>query len=117
MLELRGQGQISCRYRSTRSAPARLTWGWIPAHPSTFLAHRVYDRVGLYRSDSWLAADYEFAVRAFTKAKIRYRHLPEVVVSMRAEGLSTSGFASKISVNQECVRACRATSPDRSNTV
>jgi glycosyltransferase involved in cell wall biosynthesis len=99
--------KITRRYRSTRFAPARLAWGWMPAHPGTFLARRVYDRVGLYRTDFRLAADYEFAVRAFTKAKIRYHHLPEVVVSMRAGGLSTSGFASKLLINQECVRACR----------
>ena len=99
--------KITRRYRSTRFAPGRLAWGWMPAHPGTFLARRVYDRVGLYRTDFRLAADYEFAVRAFTKAKIQYCHLPEVVVCMRTGGLSTSGFASKLLINRECVRACR----------
>lgn len=99
--------RITRRYRSTRFAPSKLAWGWMPAHPGTFLARSVYDRVGLYRTDFRLAADYEYAVRAFTKIGIRYRHLPEVVVRMRAGGLSTSGFASKMLINRECVRACR----------
>lgn len=99
--------RIMRRYRSTRFRPGRLAWGWMPAHPGTFLAKRVYDRVGQYRTDYRLAADYEYAVRAFAKARVRYRHLPEVVVRMRAGGLSTSGFASKMLINRECVRACR----------
>ncbi|VVS98411.1 Glycosyl transferase family 2 [Sphingomonas sp. EC-HK361] len=99
--------RITRRYRSTRFAPGKLAWGWMPAHPGTFLARGVYDRIGLYRTDFRLAADYEYAVRAFTKARIRYRHLPEVVVRMRAGGLSTSGLSSKLLINRECVRACR----------
>jgi len=95
------------RYRSARFSPARLAWGWMPAHPALFLRRSVVDRVGKFRTDYRIAGDFEFIIRAFYQANLRYRHLSQVFVNMQTGGVSTAGLRSKILLNQEVLRACR----------
>ena len=95
------------RYESRQFRPARIPWGWMPAHPAMFLTREAYVRVGEYRTDYRIAADFEFVVRAFAKARLRYVHLPEILVKMRVGGVSTAGIRAKWTINRECIRACR----------
>lgn len=95
------------RYRSDRFSPSRLAWGWMPAHPGFFLKREVAQRVGLFKTDYRIAGDYEFVVRAFHGHKLRYRHLPRVLVHMQAGGASNNGWRAKVLLNQEVLRACR----------
>lgn len=95
------------RYRSDRFTPARLSWGWMPAHPALFLHKNVVQRVGRFKTDYRIAGDFEFIIRAFHGHTLRYRHLPEVLVRMQVGGASTSGWRAKILLNQEVLRACR----------
>ncbi len=94
-------------YDSSRFHPRRLRYGWMPAHP-TFLAKReLYEKWGLYSLSYRIAADYEMMVRLFHKAGASYVYLPEVVVEMRAGGVSTGGLRNSWVLNREIVRACR----------
>lgn len=95
------------RYRSDRFKPERLAWGWMPAHPGLFLHRAVVDRVGNFKIDYKIAGDFEFIVRAFHGRKLRYRHLPEIVVNMQTGGASTAGLRSTVLLNKEVLRACR----------
>lgn len=95
------------RYRSSRFSPARLAWGWMPAHPALFMRRRVFQRVGPFRTDYRIAGDYEFVARAFRSGQLCYRHLPEVVVHMRVGGVSTGGLRNTLLLNREVLRACR----------
>lgn len=95
------------RYRSDHFTPARLAWGWMPAHPALFLSKEVVQRVGRFKTDYLIAGDFEFVVRAFHGQPLRYRHLPEILVHMQTGGASTSGYRAKIRLNQEVLRACR----------
>lgn len=95
------------RYRSDRFTPERLAWGWMPAHPALFLRKKVIQRVGRFRTDYRIAGDFEFIVRAFHGHALRYEHVPEVLVHMQTGGASTSGWRSKVLLNQEVLRACR----------
>jgi glycosyltransferase involved in cell wall biosynthesis len=95
------------RYRSERFSPARLAWGWMPAHPALFLSKEVVSRVGRFKTDYRIAGDFEFIVRTFHGHDLRYRHFPEVLVRMQTGGVSTSGWRAKIRLNQEVLRACR----------
>lgn len=97
----------SRRYRSRRFSPARIGWGWMPAHPSLFLRRRLFDRFGLYRTDYRIAGDYELVARFFKNGQIAYRYLPEVLVKMRTGGVSTGGWKNTLLLNQEVLRACR----------
>lgn len=99
--------QIVRRYRSDRFHPSRLAFGWMPAHPALFLSRAVVQRVGRFKIDYRIAADFEYIIRIFYGHDLRYRHLPEVLVHMQTGGVSTNGWRSKILLNREVLRACR----------
>lgn len=99
--------KIIRRYRSDRFTPARLAWGWMPAHPAMFIRSRIYRKYGGFRTDLRIAGDFDFIARAFGKGEVSYRHVPEIFVKMRAGGVSTSGWRSKVLLNKEVLKACR----------
>ena len=100
-------GKTIRRYRSARFSPARIAWGWMPAHPTLFLQRAVFDTYGLYKTDFRIAGDYEFIARIFKSGALRYRYLAEVLVRMSSGGISTGGWRNTIRLNQEVLRACR----------
>ena len=102
--------QIVRYYRSNRFHPKRLRYGWMPAHPTFVVKRELYQKWGLYLLDYRIAADYEMMVRLLYRAGATYTYLPEVVVKMRAGGVSTSGLRSSWVLNREIVRACRENS-------
>ncbi len=95
------------RYRSNRFTPARLAWGWMPAHPALFLHRSVIDRVGRFNTTYQIAGDYEFVIRAFHGHALRYAYVPNVLVRMQTGGVSTAGWRAKVRLNNEVLRACR----------
>ncbi len=96
------------RYRSATFSPARLAWGWMPAHPAMFVRTRLFQEVGPFRIDYRIAGDYEWIVRAFKTVQPRYIHTPQVLVHMLTGGASTSGWRSTLRLNREVLRALRA---------
>ncbi|WP_417536720.1 glycosyltransferase family 2 protein [Methylophaga sp.] len=99
--------QVTRYYRSRHFQPWKLRFGWMPAHPATFVRSSAYRRVGGYRLDMKISADYEMFVRWLLVARLRWSYLPRVLVRMRSGGVSTSGIKSSIRLNREIVRACR----------
>lgn len=99
--------KIIRRFDSGHFSPDRLGWGWMPAHPGMFLTNAAYAKVGQYRTDYRIAADFEFIARAFRVHGLSYSHLDDIAVLMRAGGISTSGLRSKMTINAEVLRACR----------
>ncbi len=57
--------------------------GWMPPHPTLFLRRSVYERVGPFRTDIRIAADYEFTLRALHLNRISVAYIPEVITRMR----------------------------------
>ena len=99
--------KIVRRYRSDRFTPARLAWGWMPAHPAMFIRSAVYKKYGSFRTDFRIAGDFDFIARAFGNGDLRFRHIPEIFVKMHVGGASTSGWRAKVLLNKEVLRACR----------
>ena len=95
------------RYCSARFCPARIAWGWMPAHPSLFLRRGVYECFGHFRTDYRIAGDFELVARIFHGGTLKYRHVPEVWVRMRTGGISTGGWRNTVLLNREVLRACR----------
>ena len=102
------RGDRTVRYYSARRWR---TWmhrfGFMPPHPSVYMRRAVFERLGLYKTDYRISADFELMVRYFCRAGLRTRYLPRCVVKMSPGGLSTSGLRSKIRLNVENVRAER----------
>lgn len=99
--------KIVRRYRSDKFHPDKFAFGRMPAHPGLFLSRQVIERVGRFRTNYKIAADFELCIRIFSDRTLRYCFLPEVLVNMQTGGVSTSGMRSKILLNQEIMRACR----------
>lgn len=94
-------------YDSGRFSPARIAWGWMPAHPALFLSRRIYQDFGYFREDYQIAGDYEFVARIFKDGKLRSIHLAQTLVRMQIGGLSTAGLHATYVLNKEILRACR----------
>jgi len=99
-------GRVIRRYRSKYFSPVRMAYGFMPAHPTLFLRRRLYERAGEYSTQYKIASDFEMCLRVFAKTPTRYAYLPEVLVRMRAGGLSNSGWRSKVAITREMRQAC-----------
>lgn len=96
------------RYRSSGFAPARMPYGFMPAHPALFVRRELYERLGGYDPGYRIAGDFELCVRLFLREGARFRCLPRALVRMPRGGLSTSGWRSKWIITREMRRACAA---------
>lgn len=75
--------------------------GWMPPHPTVFVRKNVYDKVGNFNLALKSAADYELMLRIFLKHKFHIHYIPEIIVKMRAGGISNSSFSNRIKANKE----------------
>ena len=58
-----GSGRVVRRWRSGEMGPRSFLRGWMPPHPTFFLARSVYAEHGVYSLDLRSAADYELMLR------------------------------------------------------
>lgn len=85
----------------------KLRFGWMPPHPATFIKKKIYDRLGLYKTNFKIAADYELFVRFLLVEKLSFKHIEQVLIRMRSGGASTSGIESSLILNREIIEACK----------
>jgi glycosyltransferase involved in cell wall biosynthesis len=93
------------RYNSGHFSRRMLAYGFMPAHPATFFRRSVYQRLGSFKTDYKISADFEFITRAFRNDDTTYAYLKEPLVRMQTGGVSTRGIKSKILLNREILRA------------
>lgn len=94
-------------YNSGHFAPARLGWGWMPAHPALFVRRRIFEQYGAFDKSFKIAGDFDFIARVFKLETLQYRYIPEVLVRMQIGGVSTSGLRATYLLNREILRACQ----------
>lgn len=103
-----GQPDKHVRYYSSKHfQPKWLRFGFMPAHPSFYCKSSVYKKVGPYKTDYKIGADYDMMVRMFWVHRINARYLPMDFVTMRIGGASTRDIQSRYQLIKEDVRACR----------
>ncbi|MEX0929823.1 MAG: glycosyltransferase family 2 protein [Balneolales bacterium] len=73
--------------------------GWMPPHPTFFVKKEVYDRLGDFRDDMGLVADYEIMLRFLHRSGISTWYIPEILVRMRNGGTSNASISNRIKVN------------------
>jgi glycosyltransferase involved in cell wall biosynthesis len=96
------------RYYSARHwRPWMLRWGFMPPHPSVYIRREWFERLGFYKTDYQIAADYELLIRYLWKARLKTAYLPGCLVTMRMGGKSTKGWRSNLLLNREIVRGNR----------
>jgi len=87
--------------------PRKFLFGWMPPHPTFFVRRHVYEKFGAFNITLRSAADYELMLRLLFKEKITVSYLPEVLVKMRAGGMSNVSLNNRIKANLEDREAWR----------
>lgn len=100
--------KIIRRYRSDKFKPELIPYGWMPAHPALFLHRSIFETFGNFDATYQIAGDFEFIARAFYRGGLRCGCVPEILVCMQAGGASNGGWRSKLLLNREVLRACKA---------
>ncbi len=101
-------GRVTRRYSSRRFAPRLLLNGFAPPHPSLYVARGVIDRVGPYKEDYVISADFEYFVRLMLVNRLRGRYLPVEMVEMSTGGLSSRLYNRLWTNNVERLKALRS---------
>lgn len=86
---------------------ADLAKGWMPPHPSFYVRRSVYERLGGFDTRYRIAADYDTMLRFLAVGKIRTAYIPEVLVRMRAGGISNRSLATIIRKSREDIDVLR----------
>lgn len=94
-------------YSCFNFAPWKMRFGFMPAHPAAFIRRSAYEKIGNYRVDYKIAADFEWFVRALVVYCLPYVCLNQTLVRMREGGVSTSGLESYWTSSKELLRALR----------
>ena len=87
--------KIVRKWRAGKHTWKSFRYGWHPPHPTFFVKRDLYDRLGNFREDLKIVADYELMLRFIYVNKITMSYLPKVLVKMRDGGASSSGLAAR----------------------
>ena len=75
--------------------PQKMSTGWMPPHPATFVRKSVFDTIGGFKTNIGSAADYEWLSRANHIHKTKLYYIPKVLVHMRTGGMSNANLAAR----------------------
>lgn len=94
-------------YSSSRFHPNLFRFGYMPGHATFFVRTKYFERIGYYKSDYQISADYELLIRFLYIHKLKYKYIPSVLIIMRNGGISTRSWKSNYILNKEIVKACK----------
>jgi glycosyltransferase involved in cell wall biosynthesis len=94
-------------FSSKKFSLTKFRFGYMPPHPSFYVRRELFEKLGYYKTDYKIAADYELVLRFLLISKIKYKYLEMPFVSMRSGGVSNKSIGSNIILNKEIARACR----------
>lgn len=98
-------GRVTRYWKSGSFAPEKFYSGWMPPHPTFFVRRTLYERYGLFRLDLGSAADYELMLRLLVKHRATAAYIPELLVRMRAGGVSNTSLNNRLAANRMDRRA------------
>jgi len=85
-------GRVIRNWKSGAFEDRRLTWGWMPPHPTVFVKRDHFMKVGLFDTRYRIAGDYDHLLRVLKHADTKVAYLPRVVTKMRVGGVSNRSF-------------------------
>jgi len=86
----------------------KLQRGWMPPHPTFFVRRALYEKLGGFDPEYDIAADYDCMLRFLVSGKVRCCYIPEVLVKMRAGGVSNRSPGKVLKKSLEDYRALKA---------
>jgi glycosyltransferase len=96
---------VTRTWRSGRFQKRLLYYGWMPPHPTFFVRRHIYEKCGIFNTTLRSAADYELMLRVLLKHNATVQYIPEVLVKMRAGGISNASLKNRLRANKEDVMA------------
>jgi glycosyltransferase involved in cell wall biosynthesis len=102
------ESKIVRYYSSKNFHPGKFKFGYMPAHPSFYVKRELFGKLGYYKTDYKIAADYELLIRFLYVNNVKYKYLEMPFVSMRTGGVSNKTILSNFTLNREIVKACKA---------
>lgn len=85
----------------------KLSWGWMPPHPTLFVRRKIYEQLGGFDLQFKIAADYDWMLRLLSQPDVRVVYIPEVLVKMRVGGMSNRSLNALIRKSSEDYRIMR----------
>ncbi len=82
--------------------------GWCPPHPTFFVRKKIYARLGVYDLGYTIGNDVELMMRFLARYQIQSKYLPEIIVKMRAGGVSNRSIGNIFRQNVEILKAARS---------
>lgn len=97
---------LNRHYSSKNFKLKHFSYGHMPPHPSFYALKKVYDKIGFFKDDYKIAADFDYLVRVLLINKIKFKYMNIIFVRMRSGGISST-YKNKIKLNSEIYRSCR----------
>lgn len=95
------------RWRAGDFSRRRLSWGWMPPHPTFYVRRNLYERFGTFNTRYRIAADYDCMLRILGQGGIVPTYIPEVLVKMRVGGASNRSIANILRKSTEDFQVLR----------
>lgn len=96
------------RYWSSGAFDAsRLRYGWMPPHPTFYVRRATLTSFGQFDLRFRIAADYDFMLRYLNQPDVGVAYAPEVLVHMRAGGVSNRTMRALLQKSREDLAALK----------
>jgi glycosyltransferase len=79
----------------------RFRRGWMPPHPTFYLRRQHYCKLGDYREDFLISADYELILRMLYKNQLKVAYIHDIMVRMQFGGISNASLKNRLKSNTE----------------
>ncbi len=94
-------------YSSKNYSVGKFRYGFMPAHPSFYVKREFFEKLGYYKTDYKIGADFELLIRFLYINNLKFKYLEMPFLSMRMGGVSNKSLHSKYILNKEIYRACK----------
>lgn len=95
-------------YHAGDFQPSQLLGGIVPPHPTLYMRRRAMEKLGPYRLDLPMAADFDMWIRIFHDKSLKGKYLPMILSEMTVGGRSARLKARLITNNIEKMKALRS---------
>jgi len=95
-------------YKASRFKNWQFKIGIQPPHPGFFITKNAFEKVGYYRTQYKISGDFDWLLRAILLSNLNVKFIPYTSVSMLDGGLSSSGWKSRIKMNNEDLKILKS---------
>jgi glycosyltransferase involved in cell wall biosynthesis len=94
-------------YKFDNFTLSKFSFGWMPAHPATFIRKNLIRHNGLFDTSFQIAGDFDYLLRMFKNLKFNYECSKDIFVRMQMGGVSDKNLTAKLILNKEILFSCK----------